>query len=58
MPHPKRRQSKSRSAKRRTHYKASVPTVTACSNCGTTKQPHIVCLTCGYYNGRKIVDVD
>jgi large subunit ribosomal protein L32 len=57
MAHPKRRQSKSRSAKRRTHYKASAPTVATCPNCGSNKQPHVVCTTCGYYNGRKIIDV-
>jgi len=58
MAHPKRRQSKARSAKRRTHYKASAPTVATCPNCGSAKQPHVVCTTCGYYNGRKIIDVD
>lgn len=34
MAHPKRRQSKTRTAKRRTHDKAVVPTLAICSNCG------------------------
>lgn len=38
MAHPKRRQSKSRRDKRRTHYKTSAPTV---SICPTTGQPHL-----------------
>ncbi|MFT6717925.1 MAG: large subunit ribosomal protein L32 [Sphingobacteriales bacterium] len=38
MAHPKRRQSKSRRDKRRTHYKTSAPTI---SICPTTGQPHL-----------------
>ena len=32
MAHPKRKQSKQRTAKRRTHYKAALPTLAICSN--------------------------
>ena len=42
MAHPKRRQSKTRTAKRRTHDKAVAPTLAICPNCGdsyTEKQP-------------------
>lgn len=38
MAHPKRKQSKARTAKRRTHYTAEVPTV---SFDQTTGQPHL-----------------
>ncbi|MCR4835582.1 MAG: 50S ribosomal protein L32, partial [Bacteroidaceae bacterium] len=34
MAHPKRRQSNTRTAKRRTHDKAVVPAVVVCPNCG------------------------
>ena len=34
MAHPKRRQSKTRTAKRRTHDKAVAPTLAICPNCG------------------------
>ena len=34
MAHPKRRQSHTRTAKRRTHDKALVPTLAICPNCG------------------------
>ena len=34
MAHPKRKQSKTRTAKRRTHYKAAMPTLAVCPNCG------------------------
>ena len=34
MAHPKRKQSKTRTAKRRTHDKAVAPTLVLCPNCG------------------------
>ncbi len=55
MPNPTHRHSKARTAKRRTHYKAAMPTTTKCSNCNETKLPHRVCPNCGYYNGRSII---
>ena len=38
MAHPKRKQSKQRRDKRRTHYKAEAPNV---ATCPTTGQPHL-----------------
>ncbi|MCI5058845.1 MAG: 50S ribosomal protein L32 [Flavobacteriales bacterium] len=38
MAHPKRKQSKSRRDKRRTHYKASIPQI---ATCPTTGEPHL-----------------
>jgi large subunit ribosomal protein L32 len=55
MPNPTHRHTKTRSRKRRTHYKASAPSTSACSNCGEVKLQHRVCPNCGYYNGRSIV---
>ncbi|MBI5647403.1 MAG: 50S ribosomal protein L32 [Ignavibacteriae bacterium] len=55
MPNPTHRHSKTRSRKRRTHYKAEAPSVSTCSNCGEAKLQHRVCPNCGYYNGRSIV---
>jgi large subunit ribosomal protein L32 len=52
---PKRRHSKTRGKKRRTHYKLSKPSLTKCSNCGETVLPHYVCAACGYYKGRQVV---
>lgn len=54
MPHPKRRHSKSRRDKRRTHYKASAPSMGTCSNCGEMKLNHRACPSCGYYNNRSV----
>ena len=46
MAHPKRRQSKTRTAKRRTHDKAVAPTLAICPNCGA----------CGYYRGKLAIE--
>ncbi len=55
MPNPKRRHSKARGRKRRTHYKATAPTLMSCPNCGELKQAHRVCSSCGFYDGKSIV---
>lgn len=54
MPNPKRRHSKTRGRKRRTHYKASVPATQECPNCHEQKLQHRACPSCGYYNGRVV----
>lgn len=52
---PKHRISKTRKLKRRSHLALGVPTRNLCPECGQTKQPHRVCLHCGYYAGRKVM---
>ncbi len=54
MAHPKRKISKSRRDKRRTHYKATAPALSTCSNCGEAKLNHRACPNCGYYAGRSV----
>ena len=49
-----RRNSKTRKAKRRTHFKLAAPTLVKCPACGAYKQPHHVCPTCGDYDGKKV----
>ncbi|NBK97380.1 MAG: 50S ribosomal protein L32 [Erysipelotrichia bacterium] len=48
-----RRGSKTRKAKRRTHYKLAAPTISKCSACGEYVRPHRMC-ECGNYNGKQI----
>ena len=52
---PKRRQSKARSRKRRTHYKSTTVSTTTCPQCNSTKMPHRACPNCGYYKGRPVI---
>ncbi|MBR5984227.1 MAG: 50S ribosomal protein L32 [Bacteroidales bacterium] len=56
MAHPKRKTSKQRRNKRRTHYVAEFPTLATCTNCGTTIQYHHVCPNCGYYRGKLVIE--
>ena len=55
---PKRRQSKQRQRKRRTHVKAAMPTVNPCPQCGDPHIPHRVCGNCGYYNRVQRIEVE
>jgi large subunit ribosomal protein L32 len=56
MAHPKRKTSKQRRDKRRTHYKATAPALTTCQNCGATVQMHHVCPECGHYKGKLAIE--
>lgn len=53
---PKRKTSKSRRDKRRTHYKAEMPAFSVCPKCGETFRPHNVCEKCGHYNGKQVIE--
>lgn len=55
---PKRRTSKQRKRKRRTHHEAQAPEHHACPRCGDPKRPHRVCPTCGHYRDREVVQID
>ena len=52
---PKRRHSRSRGAKRRSHDAIALPNPSACPRCGEPKMPHRVCPACGYYKERQVV---
>jgi large subunit ribosomal protein L32 len=58
MPNPKRRHSQQRSAKRRTHYKATPATLTIDSTTGETHVRHRAHVSEGklYYKGKVVVE--
>ncbi len=58
MPNPKRRHSKSRTAKRRTHDALPAISLGRCPQCHEFKRPHQVCPTCGFYKGRQVREVE
>jgi len=58
MAHPKRRHSHSRTRKKRTHQKLTIPALVPCKECGRLKPAHMVCPFCGYYRGREIVVIE
>ena len=58
MAHPKRKISKSRRDKRRTHYKAEAPGLTTCQTTGAIHLPHRAYTVDGnlYYNGKMAIE--
>ena len=56
MAHPKHKISSTRRDKRRTHYKAVVPTVVTCSICGAAVLYQRVCPVCGFYRGKLAIE--
>ena len=55
---PKRKISRTRRDKRRTHWVLKPPGLVPCKRCERPKRPHTVCPNCGHYKGEKIVDVE
>ena len=56
MAHPKRKISKQRRDKRRTHVKATTQQLATCPNCGATVKYHRVCPECGHYRGKLAIE--
>jgi len=54
---PKRKHSKARRDKSRTHWKLTLSSPTKCPQCAQPVPPHHVCPACGTYRGRQLVVV-
>jgi large subunit ribosomal protein L32 len=52
---PKKKQSHSRTAKRRAQHKIGLPALNSCPQCHSPRRPHRVCPVCGSYGGRQVV---
>lgn len=61
MPNPKRRHSRTRKLKRRSHDALTVTNANHCPRCGAACKSHRVCDNCGHYGfekgGQKGTDV-
>jgi large subunit ribosomal protein L32 len=55
---PKRKTSKARRDKRRTHQKTQAPNVSVCPQCKEVKLSHHVCPSCGAYKGRTVIETE
>ncbi len=55
---PKRKLSKRRKRLRRGHDKAANVATQPCSRCGAPKLSHRICPSCGYYAGKKRLEVE
>ena len=58
MANPKRRISRTRRDKRRSHHGLTPPGQSLCTECFEPKAPHRVCPHCGHYKGREVVAVE
>ena len=54
---PRNRLSNSKKGMRRSHHGKSLVPVSKCPECNADKAPHSVCLSCGKYNGRQILNI-
>ncbi|MAI25987.1 MAG: 50S ribosomal protein L32 [Spirochaeta sp.] len=55
---PKRKTSKAKKNKRRSHDGLTSSPRSTCPQCGAPKRPHRVCAACGSYKGRTIIETD
>lgn len=54
---PKRKTSKARRDSRRANWKLSAPGIAECPQCHEPKLMHRVCKSCGFYDGKQVIDV-
>ncbi len=54
---PKQKTSRSRRNHRRSHHKMEIKPLTKCNNCGNLHICHHACDKCGFYKGRKILNI-
>ncbi len=51
------RHTRAHTANRRSHHALKAVTLAVCSNCGSQHRPHHMCLECGFYKGRQVMDL-
>ena len=51
------RVTKGHTGNRRSHHSLSEIRLSVCSNCGEKHERHKVCLACGFYKGKKVLEV-
>ncbi len=51
------RHTRAHTANRRSHHALKAPVLAVCTNCEAQHRPHHMCLSCGFYNGRQVMDL-
>lgn len=51
------RHNRSQTKSRRSHHALNTPVMAVCANCGAHHRPHHMCLECGFYKGRQVMDL-
>lgn len=57
MANPTHRHTRSRRNKRRANWKIAPPAIVLCPECQEPRLPHRVCVNCGSYRGKKIIEI-
>lgn len=52
------RHTRAHTKNRRSHHALKAPNLSTCAHCGAAHRPHHMCLECGYYNGRQVMDLE
>jgi len=58
MANPKRKISRARRDRRRSHDSLRRPAMSICPNCYEMKMPHRACPACGYYKDREVIKIE
>lgn len=51
------RHTRAHTGNRRSHHGLDAKTLSMCADCGAPKLSHTICLNCGKYRGRIVIDV-
>ena len=51
------RHTRAHTANRRSHHALEGATLAVCTNCAAKHRPHHMCLECGFYKGRQVMDL-
>lgn len=51
------RHTKSHTKNRRSHHALKSTSFSVCANCKARKMRHVVCSSCGFYRGKKVLDL-
>ena len=54
---PGHRRTSSHKRRRAAHFALNKAHLSKCSHCQATVKPHHVCMICGYYNGRRGINI-
>jgi len=55
---PRNRTSNARKNSRSSHSALKAQSFSKCSNCSSSKMPHRVCPSCGYYDSRSVINME
>ncbi len=51
------RHTRAHTKNRRSHHALCTPHLVKCDHCSEWKLHHRVCMECGYYRGRQVIDI-